>query len=227
MRVRKKAIFVASHLLNVGEQALEIDGSEIRLKGGGESISFAQVARAVSGLPGYYLPGGVEPGLAATANVIIDDMTYANGAVVVEVEVDPTTGLIKVRHVVFVHDCGAVMHPRIVDGQVVGGIVHGVGNALFERMGFDENAQPTTTTLADYLMVTAGVCPSSIDLLHMESKTPLNELGVKGVGETGVIPMTAAIASAVDDALSEFNVRVLRTPIAPQDVMALIRQAGA
>jgi carbon-monoxide dehydrogenase large subunit len=224
-QVRKKALFVASHMLDVGEQALEIEGSEIRLKGGGPSVSLAQVARGVAGLPGYYMPGGVEPGLAATAHVIIDEMTYANGSAIAEVEVDVQTGRITVRRIVFAHDCGAVMHPAIVDGQVVGGIVHGIGNALYERMGFDDSAQPTTTTLADYLLMTAGVTPPSIELLHMESKSRLNALGVKGVGESGVIPMTAAIASAVEDALSPFGVRVTQTPIAPQDVIALVRQA--
>jgi carbon-monoxide dehydrogenase large subunit len=225
MQVRKKALTVASHMLEVGEQALEIEGSEIRLKGGGPSVTLAQVARGVAGLPGYYMPGGVSPGLTATAHVNIDEMTYANGSAVAEVEVDIETGRIVVRRIVFAHDCGVVLHPAIVDGQITGGVVHGLGNALYEHMGFDDNAQPTTTTLADYLMMTAGVAPAAIELVHLESKSPLNALGVKGVGESGVIPMTAAIASAVEDALSPFGVRVLRTPIAPQDVLALLRHA--
>ena len=168
------------------------------------------------------MPGGVSPGLEATERVIINDMTYANGAAVVEVEVDIATGQVHILDITFSHDCGRVIHPQIVEGQVIGGIIHGIGNALFEQMSYDENAQPLSMTLAEYLLVTSTETPTRIKLLHQESPTPLNELGVKGVGETGVIPMTAAIASAVDDALSPFGARVVRTPILPHDIIAFV-----
>ncbi len=224
--VRKKALVVASHMLDVGEQALEIEGSRIKLRGeGGRSIGLGEIARAVAGLPGYYVPGGVSPGLEATERVIINDMTYANGSAVVEVEVDAQTGHVAVNRIVFVHDCGRMIHPQIVEGQIVGGIVHGIGNALLENMTYDDNAQPTSVTFADYLMMTSTELPASIELLHMESPTPLNAMGIKGVGESGVIPMTAAIASAIDDALGPFRVKTTHVPIAPQDVFQLI-EAG-
>ncbi len=223
LAVRKKALTVASALLDVGEQALELEGDRVRVRGAdARSLSLGQISRAVAGLPGYYMPGGVSPGLEATERVIINDMTYANGAAVVEVEVDIATGQVHILDITFSHDCGRVIHPQIVEGQVIGGIIHGIGNALFEQMSYDENAQPLSMTLAEYLLVTSTETPTRIKLLHQESPTPLNELGVKGVGETGVIPMTAAIASAVDDALSPFGARVVRTPILPHDIIAFV-----
>jgi carbon-monoxide dehydrogenase large subunit len=223
LAVRKKALTVASAMLDVGEQALELEGDRVRVRGAdGRSLSLGQISRAVAGLPGYYMPGGVSPGLEATERVIINDMTYANGTAVVEVEVDIDTGQVHVVNITFSHDCGRVIHPQIVEGQVIGGIIHGIGNALFEQMSYDENAQPLSMTLAEYLLVTSTETPTRIKLLHQESPTPLNELGVKGVGETGVIPMTAAIASAVDNALSPFGARVVRTPILPHDIVAFV-----
>jgi carbon-monoxide dehydrogenase large subunit len=226
LKVRQKALHVASHMLQVGEQALEIEGTAVRLKGGGAQVELAEVAKAVAGLPGYYIPGNVEPGLQATEHVIINDMTYANGTCVVEVEVDAETGLVRVSRVVFAHDCGRVLHPKIVEGQIIGGIAHGLGNALFEWMGFDENAQPVSTTLAEYLLMSSTEMPPPIEILHLESPSPLNELGIKGVGESGVIPMTAAVASAVEDALAPFGVSIAKVPINPPDLISLIHGAS-
>jgi len=143
---------------------------------------------------------------------------------VAEVEVDHETGQVTVRDLIFVHDCGEVIHPKIVDGQVTGGIAHGIGNALFEWMGYDDNAQPVTTTLAEYLLITSTEMPR-ISLHHEHSPSPLNVLGVKGVGESGVLPTAAAIVSAVEDALSPFNVRIARVPVSPQHLVELIEAA--
>jgi carbon-monoxide dehydrogenase large subunit len=220
--VRKKVLAVASHLMEAGEQDLEIEGREVRVKGvPGLKLGLHEIARAAAGIPGYKLPGGLPPGLEATEQVVIDDMTYANGSAVAEVEVDIETGQVTVRDIVFVHDCGHVIHPKIVDGQVTGGIAHGIGNALFEWMGYDDNAQPVTTTLAEYLLVTSTEMPK-VQLLHEHSPSPLNVLGVKGVGESGVLPTAAAIVSAVEDALSPFNIRIARVPVSPQHVVELI-----
>ena len=227
-KVRAKALTVAAHMLDVGEQALEIEGRHVRLKGDGAAkIGLGEIARALAGLPGYYVPGGLDPGLESTERVIINDMTYANGTAVVELEVDAETGRVDLHRVTFAHDCGNVLHPQIVEGQIIGGIAHGIGNSLYEWMGYDENAQPLTTTLAEYLLVSATEMPARIDLVHLESPTPLNTLGIKGVGESGVIPMTAAIAAAVEDALSPFGVKITRVPITPPDVIALIDKANS
>jgi carbon-monoxide dehydrogenase large subunit len=110
-----------------------------------------------------------------------------------------------------------------VAGQALGGTAHGIGNALYERMVFDENAQPLTTNLADYLLVSATEVPR-IRILHLESPSPLNPLGVKGVGELGAIGAPAAIISAVEDALEPLGVRIGRTPISPPEIVALIER---
>ncbi len=222
--VAQKALKAAAAMLGVGEQALVIEGRAVKLRGGGKELSLGEIAKALAGLPGYFLPGGVSPGLSATETVVINDMTYSNGSAAVEVSVDIETGMVTIENVVMVHDCGTQINPRLVAGQIVGGIAHGIGNALYERMTFDDNAQPVSTTLAEYLIVGACEMPSRLQLIDKPTKTPLNELGVKGVGETGVLPMAAAVASAIEDALAPFGVRIHHMPVSPQDILQQIRR---
>lgn len=224
-RVRNKVLEVAGELLEVAATDLEIVGGMVRVQGvPGGGISLGDVARAAAGQAGFVLPSASGPALAASEEVVIDAMTYANGSCVAEVEVDTETGAVRIVHLVFAHDCGRALHPRIVEGQLMGGIAHGIGNALFEFMAFDENAQPLTTTLAEYLLVTATEMPK-VTIVHHESPTPLNALGIKGVGEAGVIPVGAAVASAVEDALAEWGISVDRLPLSPVDVLALLDQS--
>jgi carbon-monoxide dehydrogenase large subunit len=228
-KVRDKALLVASHLLELPVEELEIVGAEIRAKGADERrknvwIALADVANAVAGTPGYALPGGVEPGLEATERLLFDAMPYVNGTAVAEVEVDPHTGGVEILSYKMTHDCGRMINPMIVHGQVIGGAAHGIGNALFEWMQYDAMAQPLTTNYADYLLVTATELPR-IEVVHTETPSPLNDLGVKGVGECGVIPAAAVLASAIEDALTPFGVRIARAPITPPDILALIRAA--
>ena len=223
LKIRDKTLKIASHLLEAAAEDLEIAGSEVRVKGvAAMKVSLAQVARAVAGLPGYSLPGGVTPGLETTEHVSIDPMTYANGTAVAEVEVDIETGAVRIDRLILAHDCGRIINPMIVDGQLQGGVAHGIGNALFEGMGFDDNAQPVTTNLGEYLLLTAPEMPD-VELIHQESPTPLNPLGVKGVGESGVIPTPAAIISAIEDALSPFRAHITRAPITPAELVALVK----
>jgi len=222
LKVRDKALRVASHALEASHGDLEIDGREIRVKGSDVKLDLGRAARSVAGTAGYSLPAGMAPGLEATEHVVIDAMAYTNGTAVAEVEVDVETGAVRIAKLVLVHDCGRILHPVIVEGQLMGGIAHGIGNALYEWMRYDENAQPITSTLADYLLVTAPEMPP-VELGHQESPTPLNALGVKGVGECGVVPIAAAVCSAIEDALSPYNVRIRRTPITPADIVELIQ----
>ncbi|MEE9195425.1 MAG: molybdopterin cofactor-binding domain-containing protein, partial [Alphaproteobacteria bacterium] len=178
---------------------------------------------AMAGTPGYSLPGGMGPGLEATEHVILDSKAFASGTAVAEVEVDIETGGVVILNYVLAHDCGRIINPMLVDGQAIGGTAHGIGNALYEWMGYDENGQPLTTNLADYLLVTATEMPR-IDLIHHCSPSPLNPLGVKGVGECGVVPAPGAIISAVEDALAPFGVHIDRAPISPPEIVALIEQ---
>ena len=124
------------------------------------------------------------------------------------------------------HDSGRLINPFIVDGQIQGGVAHGVGNALFEWMAYDENAQPLTTTFGDYLLPTAEDVPK-VDMTHLENPSPLNPLGVKGAGEGGTIPAAAAITAAIEDALRPFGVKLTETPLAPARIVELLSEAGA
>ena len=136
-----------------------------------------------------------------------------------------TGGVTLLRYTVG-HDSGNIINPMIVDGQVQGGVAHGVGNALFEHMVYDGDAQPQSTTFADYLMPTAPEVPGAA-IEHIETPNPLNPLGVKGAGEGGTIPAPAAIVSAIEDALAPFGVRFNEAPLTPARIVDALRQAGA
>ena len=222
--VKKKVLKVASQMLEAPEEDLEINGTDVRVKGVASlKTSFAKVAHAVAGTPGYALPDGIDPGMEASRSFLTDDLTYVNGTVAVEVEVDPETGHVLILKYVIVHDCGTVINPMIVDGQVVGGTAHGIGNSLFEWMGYDENAQPITTNLAEYLLVNSTEMPQ-VELGQMVSPTPLNPLGVKGVGECGVVSAPAAIIGAIENALEPFNIHINQVPIRPDEIVAKIHR---
>jgi carbon-monoxide dehydrogenase large subunit len=230
-KVREKALLIASHMLDRPVEDLEIDGTEVHVKErpgqiANVKVDLGDLAHAMAGTPGYTLPGGMGPGLEATEHVILDSKAFASGTVVAEVEVDVETGGVTILNYVLAHDCGRIINPMLVDGQAIGGTAHGIGNALFEWMGYDENGQPLTTNLADYLLVSATEMPR-IDLIHHESPSPLNPLGVKGVGECGVVPAPGAIISAIEDALSPFGVHIDQAPISPPEIVALIEQGRA
>jgi len=170
------------------------------------------------------LPKGIEPGLEFTANFMPSGLTYSNSTHAVVVEVDPGTGVISFLRYVIVSDCGVMINPTIVEGQIIGGAVHGIGNALFERMDYDENAQPVTTNFGEYLLPSATELPH-FEVIHHVSPSPLNPIGVKGVGEGGVIPAPAAIISAVENAMRPFGVIIAETPIFPDRLVELIKCA--
>ncbi|WP_254926152.1 xanthine dehydrogenase family protein molybdopterin-binding subunit [Bordetella genomosp. 11] len=225
-QVEAKARKVAAHVLKVEEDALEVRDGVVRVRNSPENaITLAQIARALRGIPGYDLPPGAGAGLEATVCWEPDAMTYANACHACEVEVDIDTGNVAILRYVALQDCGRLINPLIVEGQIHGGIVHGIGNALFEYMRYDQNAQPLTTTFADYLLPTSTEIPH-LELLFTQSPTAANPLGVKGVGEVGTIPVTAAIASAIDDALSDFNVHVSAIPVDPVQLVRQMAQAA-
>jgi carbon-monoxide dehydrogenase large subunit len=156
------------------------------------------------------------------------DVRWANGAHAAVVEVDPDTGEVRVLRYAVVHDCGRVINPLIVEGQVRGGVAQGIGGALYEELTYDEEGQLTSGALADYLVPTAGEVPR-IDLEHMETPSPLNPLGLKGVGEGGAIPGPAVIANAVEHALGGGSSPaggdpvIRRTPLSPAHLRSLIQ----
>jgi carbon-monoxide dehydrogenase large subunit len=188
-------------------------------------MPLAQLRRLAEGMPGITVPQGFEPGLYISHNFNPPQAAYANGSHIAEVEVDPGTGGVKVSRYCVAHDCGAVINPLIVDGQIQGGVAHGIGNALLEFMHFDPQGQPLTMNLAEYLLPMAPNVPD-VEIIHIESPSPNNPLGAKGAGEGGTIPAAAAIISAVEDALAPFGVRIAQAPILPQRICELIDAAG-
>ncbi|GJD48671.1 Caffeine dehydrogenase subunit alpha [Methylobacterium crusticola] len=226
LAVRAKILQVASAWLEASPADLELVDGRVQVKGvPGSGRALGEVADALAGAPGLALPAGVAPGLAAGVDFEPEGLTYCNGTHVVEAEVDPDTGTVAITRYTVVHDCGRLINPMMVEGQIVGGVVHGIGSALYERMLYAEDGQPQTGTYADYLLPTADVAPR-IAIHHMESPSPLNPLGVKGAGESGTIAAPAAVASAVEDALRPFGVRVADLPITAARLHGLLAAAG-
>jgi carbon-monoxide dehydrogenase large subunit len=220
--VRDKALAVAAHLLEASPDDLEMRDGRIDIAGApGSGTTLRAVAEAVSGVPGYALPGRFEPGLESMQHFIPSALTYGMGCHAVEVEVDIDTCGVRILRYVVVNDSGRIINPMIVEGQIVGGVAHGIGNALLEWMGYDDLAQPVTTTFADYIL------PGSTDVPVIEVKlaefpSPLNPLGVKGVGESGCVPAAGAIISAVENALAPFGARIEGYPVTPSRLFSLL-----
>ncbi|MBI2319254.1 MAG: molybdopterin-dependent oxidoreductase, partial [Betaproteobacteria bacterium] len=223
--VAEKARKAAAAMLEVAPEDLDLADGCVRVKGiPGLKRSLADLARALQGTPGYALPGDLEPGLAAASDFQPGAIAYTNGTHVVEAEVDIHTGAVRLDRYVVVHDCGRMINPMMVEGQVLGGVVHGIGATLFEWMRYDESGQPLCGTYADYVLPTADVVPR-IEIHHMESPSPLNPLGIKGAAESGTIGAASAIASAIEDALKPLGVRITDLPVTPARLFALIRAA--
>jgi carbon-monoxide dehydrogenase large subunit len=222
VKVRQKALEVAAHLLEVGVADLEVRDGRIEIAGApGSGLSLREIAEAVSGVPGYAMPGQFEPGLENMQSFLPSALTYGGGCHAVEVEVDIETCGVTILRYVMVNDSGRIINPMIVEGQLVGGAAHAIGNALYEWMGYDDAAQPLTTTFADYLIPTATEVPR-IEVAFAEFPSPLNPLGVKGVGESGCVPAAGAIVSAIENALAPFGVRINEYPVTPARLFALL-----
>ncbi|MEC7488523.1 MAG: xanthine dehydrogenase family protein molybdopterin-binding subunit [Pseudomonadota bacterium] len=219
--VRKKALRVAAHLLEASEHDLEIANGRVHVTGvPGMSIGLGEIATKLAGAAtGFSLPDGESPGLEAHMAVQIDGLAFSNGAHVAEVDIDLDTGEVKVINYVVAHDCGVMVNPMVIDGQVTGGAAHGLGFALFEKMIWDDQAQPLSTNLAEYLIPGSMEVPN-IRIEHIVVPSSQNPLGVKGVGESGLVPVPAVIVSAIEDALSDQGVKLSQIPVEPSDIIS-------
>jgi carbon-monoxide dehydrogenase large subunit len=223
--VREKVLAVAAHLLEAGTDDLALRDGRVEIAGApGSGLALREIAEAVSGVPGYSMPGKFEPGLESMQSFLPSALTYGGGCHAVEVEVDVETCGVRILRYVIVNDCGRMVNPMLVEGQLVGGAAHGIGNALYEWMGYDDTAQPLTTTFADYLLPGAAEVPR-IEASSAEFPSPLNPLGVKGVGESGCVPAAAAIVSAIENALEPFGVRITEYPVTPARLFALLSRS--
>jgi aerobic carbon-monoxide dehydrogenase large subunit len=221
--VRAKVVTAAATLLEAGERDIEVEDGRVFVRGAPASaIPLARVVQA--SIPTFAKPGVTSPDFDATAYHHVPTVTFASAVHVAQVEVDPDSGAVRLLRYVVAHDCGKVINPMIVEGQVHGGVAQGVGGALFEEMAYDEEGQLLSGTLMDYVVPRADDLPA-IDCVHLEYPSPRNPLGAKGLGEGGAISPPAAIANAIDDALAPLGVRVTATPALPSRVRDLIERA--
>ncbi len=224
--VRRKALAVAASQLEAAPEDLVLEDGRVRVRGApGRGLTLGEVATLASTpRPGYAMPSGMDPGLEAAAYVSVPQSTYSSGAHAAVVEVDPETGAVRILRYVAVDDCGTIINPMIVEGQVHGGIAHGIGNALLEEVVYDGAGQLTTGTLMDYALPRADDVPR-FEVHHVVTPSPLNPLGVKGAGEGGTLPAPAAIANAVADALRPLRVEVTEMPLTRERLWRRLRAA--
>jgi carbon-monoxide dehydrogenase large subunit len=222
-KVHDKIVDAAAALLEAAPVDIEIADGAVSVRGvPASSMPVGRVIQAA--IPTFAKPGIASPDFEATVYQHQPTVTYASAVHVAYVEVDGGTGAVRLLRYLVAHDCGKVINPVIVEGQIHGGVAQGIGGALLEEMVYDEQAQLLTGTFMDYLVPTAMEVPA-IETLHLEYPSPRNTLGMKGVGEGGAISPPAAIANAVEDALAPFRVRVTRTPLGPSVVMGLLESA--
>ena len=225
LKVRAKALEIAaSDMLEATVDGLDIvDGRIVRKnQPDGPSVTLAQVAGALA--PAAAIAKGREPGLSADGWFHSDHMTYPYGAHVAVVNVDRETGGVKVERYLAAYDVGVAVNPMLVEGQIVGSMVQGLGGALFEEFLYDENGTPLCVTFADYMQPTAHEVPRVDVLITEDAPSPLNPLGIKGAGESGITAVGAAIASAIDDAIGVPGA-VTQLPVTPQRLREILNRA--
>ncbi len=220
-QVRAKLVEAAAAVLEAAPADVEIEDGRAFVRGAPASaVTLDRVVRAA--LPTFARAGVRAPDFEATAYHHVPTVTFASAVHAAQVEVDPGTGLVRLLRYVVAHDCGKVINPLIVEGQIHGGVAQGVGGALLEELVYDDQGQLLTGSLMDYLVPTAPDLPP-IETVHLECPSPRNPLGAKGMGEGGAISPPAAIANAIEDALVPFGVVIRETPVSPSRLLALIR----
>ncbi len=236
-RAREKALRIAAEALEASVEDLEIRDGVVSVRGTDASIdlgtvavlsnplryAFDEASKAATqfsvGDPGKPpVAEDDEPGLEGKDFYSPERATFASGMHAVIVETDPDTAEIRILKYAVVHDCGNLINPMIVEGQIHGGVAQGVGGALYERMVYDESGQLLNASFMDFLMPYASEVPETIDIDHLETPSPLNPLGIKGAGEAGVIPSAAVFAAAIEDAE---GIPITAMPISPSELYAL------
>jgi carbon-monoxide dehydrogenase large subunit len=223
--MRPKVLQIAAHLLEAAVDDVELKGSVISVKGvPGASVPLAQVAMTAY-VNTDALPPGVEPGLEVSERYKAPLVMFSNATHAVTVEVDRVTGQVRILRYVISEDCGNMVNPNVVEGQIAGGTVQAIGGVFYEHMVYDEDGNPTTTTFLDYLLPTAAEVP---DFEYGHIVTPSNTPGgYKGLGEGGAIVAPAALCNAVRDALAPLGISVTEQPLSPNKIVSLMEAATA
>ena len=200
LAVSEKVVTLASAVLEAPKEKLELAGGRVYVVDAPErGLPLGELAGKANPLRGAVQPG-TEPGLESTAYFGPDRGSTANGVHAMIVEVDPETAMVEIKRYLVVHDCGTIINPMLVEGQIHGGVAQGIGNAFYEQLVYDEQGQLLNASFMDYLIPTAAEIPP-IETAHRETPSPYNPIGLKGVGEAGCIPTGALFAQAVEDAL--------------------------
>lgn len=221
LKVREKILKMAGDKLEVAEEDLELVGGRVQVRGvPAKGLDLGQLAREANPMRGAVTPG-TEPGLEATCYFGPAHGSTASGVHAMIVEIDSETYDVKILKYVVVHDCGTVINPLVLEGQIVGGVAQGIGNAFYEKLVYDAEGQLLTGSFADYLLPTAMEVPR-IETDHVVTPSPLNPLGVKGAGEAGAIPVGPLFAQAVQDALGEGSPEILEIPLSPHQLYELM-----
>jgi carbon-monoxide dehydrogenase large subunit len=224
--VREKAVRLAAEKLGVADEQIELSGGVAQVIGEpGRSIALGELAKLANPMRGAVKPG-TEPGLEATRYFGPYRGATASGCHAMIVEVDPETMQVEIQKYVVVHDCGRVLNPLLVDGQVHGGVAQGIGNAFYEELVYDENGQLLNASFMDFLLPTALDVPR-VEVGHEETVSPLNALGTKGAGEAGAIPVGALFAQAIEDALAVPGLEILEIPLKPSRLWELAGEKAA
>jgi len=224
VQVRRKILKLASEILEVAEDDLVLADGKVAVRGvPSTAIALGDLANRANPLRGAVAPGTV-PGLEATDYFGPASGSTASGVHALILEVDPRTFDVKIRRYVVVHDCGKVINPMILEGQIHGGVAQGIGNAFYEQLCFDDNGQLLNASFMDYLLPTALDMPPILTD-HVETPAPFNALGVKGAGEAGAIPVGPLFAQALDDAFSDLGLEIREIPLNPNRLWELVEQA--
>jgi carbon-monoxide dehydrogenase large subunit len=220
-----KVRWIAAHLLEADVEDVELVEGRAVVRGTGVGMPVAEVAR-VALLQSHRLPPGPEPGLAARAAFDVEGSgTFSNATHGVVCELEAGTGVVRLLRYLVVEDCGVVINPQVVDGQVRGGVAQGVAAALYEAVHYDEDGNPTSASLMDYLVPTAHEVPV-VDVEHLETPCAFSRTGAKGMGEGGTIGAPAAVLDAINDALRDTGVALDAIPVRPEDVAAALHRSG-
>lgn len=221
--VRAKVLKLASKILETPEEELELEDGSVRVADIPEqSISLGELAVLANPFRGAVEPG-TEPGLESTKYFGPAYGATAFGVHGMILEVDPETMMIKIQKYITVEDCGTMLNPLVVEGQIHGGVSMGIGNAYYEKLHYDDNGQLLNASLADYLLIFSTEMPP-IEVYHENTPAPNNQLGTKGVGEAGAIPVPAAFAQALENALEEFGLEITETPLSPNRLFELLHK---